>query len=150
MSELANILEQARERAEDADLPYSGVVTPVEAWRLLQDLPGTRLVDVRTHAEWQFVGVVPGAELIEWQTYPLMARNPRFLEQLRSKVDPEAVVLFLCRSGVRSHEAAALAAAHGYAEAYNIQEGFEGDRDENQQRGRRWGWKAAGLPWINA
>lgn len=149
MSEVATILQKARERGEDQDLPYSGAVTPAEAWYLVQHLPGAKIVDVRTHPEWQFVGVVPGAELVEWKSYPQMQTNPDFLLQLKAKTDPENVVLFLCRSAVRSHDAAALAAAHGYTEAYNILEGFEGNCDENQQRGQRWGWKAAGLPWIN-
>jgi len=150
MTEINQILQMARDRAEDADLPYSGAVTPAEAWQLFQQLPNVKIVDVRTQPEWQFVGVIPGSELIEWKSYPVMELNPRFLEQLKAKVDPENIVLFLCRSAVRSHEAAALAASHGFSEAYNILEGFEGDRDEHQQRGRRWGWKAAGLPWVNA
>lgn len=149
MSEAARILQQARERSEDNDLPYSGAVTPREAWVLLQSLPGVKIVDVRTQPEWQFVGVVPGSELIEWKRYPLMALNPDFMNRLKAVVDRENLVLFLCRSGVRSHEAAALAAQHGYTEAYNVLEGFEGDKDENQQRGRLNGWKAAGLPWVN-
>lgn len=149
MSQLAHILQLARERADDFDLPYSGAVTPQEAWALMQGLPGVKIVDVRTQPEWQFVGVVPQAELIEWKRYPLMSLNPDFLTRLKAAVDRESMVLFLCRSGVRSHEAAALAAQHGYTESYNILEGFEGDKDENQQRGKCNGWKAAGLPWIN-
>lgn len=149
MSQSAKILQAARERADEFDLPYSGAVTPEEAWALLQSLPGVKLVDVRTQPEWQFVGVVPGSELIEWKRYPLMALNSDFLTRLKTAVDPENLVLFLCRSGVRSHEAAALAAQHGYTEAFNVLEGFEGDKDDLQQRGKLNGWKAAGLPWIN-
>ena len=149
MSQSAHILQVARERGEDTGLPYSGALTPREAWALYQSLPGVKIVDVRTQPEWQFVGVVPGAELIQWKRYPLMEVNQDFLAQLKAAVDPERVVLFLCRSGVRSHEAAALAAQHGYTAAFNILEGFEGDKDQNQQRGRLNGWKAAGLPWIN-
>lgn len=149
MSQSAKILQVARERSEEFDLPYSGAVTPEEAWTLIQSLPGVKLVDVRTQPEWQFVGVVPGSELIEWKRYPLMALNPDFLSRLKAAVDPENMVLFLCRSGVRSHEAAALAAQHGYTEAFNVLEGFEGDKDDLQQRGKLNGWKAAGLPWIN-
>lgn len=149
MSQAARILQIAHERRDDHDLPYSGAVTPQEAWALLQGLPGVKIVDVRTQPEWQFVGVVPGSELIEWKRYPLMNQNPDFMTRLKTVVDPENLVLFLCRSGVRSHEAAELAARHGYTEAFNILEGFEGDKDELQQRGKRNGWKAAGLPWIN-
>ncbi|SFN28917.1 thiosulfate sulfurtransferase [Formivibrio citricus] len=149
MSQAAQILELARERALDENLPYSGAVTPAEAWALYQALPNVRIVDVRTRAEWQFVGIVPDAELIEWKSYPLMNLNPDFLSQLKSKVDPECIVLFLCRSAYRSHEAAMLAAQHGYSEAYNVLEGFEGEKDAHQQRGRLNGWKSAGLPWVN-
>ncbi len=149
MSETSEILCRARERAEDEELPYSGAVTPNEAWRLYQVLPNVRIVDVRTHPEWQFVGIIPGAELIEWKRYPLMNQNPDFITQLKSKVDPECLVLFICRSAIRSHEAATLAAAHGYSEAFNVLEGFEGERDGSQQRGRLNGWKFAGLPWVN-
>lgn len=149
MSEMQRILVRARERAEESDLPYSGAVTPAEAWALCQGLSNVRIVDVRTRAEWQFVGIVPDAELIEWKSYPLMTLNPDFMKQLKSRVDPECVVLFLCRSAVRSHEAAALAAAQGYCEAFNILEGFEGARNERQQRGYSNGWKAAGLPWLH-
>jgi len=106
------------------------------------------VVDVRTHAEWQFVGVVPDALLIEWKRYPDMALNPEFLTQLKAQVDPQNVVLFMCRSGARSHDAAVLAAKHGYSEVYNILEGFEGDKDEQQHRGKRNGWKGRGLPWV--
>lgn len=149
MSDTNEILERARERALDSNLPYSGAVTPREAWLLCQALPNVRIVDVRTRPEWQFVGIVPEAELIEWQSYPLMQRNPDFMQQLKNRVDSECIVLFLCRSAVRSHEAALLAAEHGYSEAHNILEGFEGARNNQQQRGCLNGWKAAGLPWVN-
>lgn len=149
MSQAAHILQFAHERRDEFDLPYSGAVTPQEAWTLCQSLPNVKIVDVRTQPEWQFVGVVPDSELIEWKRYPLMALNPDFMTRLQATVDRESLVLFLCRSGVRSHEAAELAARHGYTEAFNILEGFEGDKDEFQQRGKRNGWKAAGLPWIN-
>lgn len=149
MSHADEILRMAHERAEDENLPYSGAVTPGEAWQLCQALPNVRIVDVRTRAEWQFVGIVPGAELIEWKSYPHMNLNPDFMMQLENAVDSECVVLFLCRSAIRSHEAAELAARNGYSEAYNILEGFEGVRDSNQQRGKLNGWKVAGLPWVN-
>lgn len=147
MSTAASILATARNRGQELDLPYSGLLTPQEAWEILQAQPNAKLVDVRTHAEWQLVGAVPGATLIEWQHFPHMDRNTDFLAQLRNSVGPQAIVLFLCRSGVRSHAAAELAAAHGYCECFNIQYGFEGDKDANQQRGKLNGWKAAGLPW---
>ncbi|WP_255991492.1 rhodanese-like domain-containing protein [Chitinolyticbacter albus] len=148
MTAVNDILLRARERAAQLGLPYSGAVTPAEAHALTQALPNARIVDVRTAAEWQFVGVVPGAELIEWKRFPDMALNPDFLGQLQTRIDRQSVVLFLCRSGARSHDAAILAASHGYAEAYNILEGFEGDKDGAQHRNTVNGWKAADLPWV--
>lgn len=148
MSQFNEILENARGRAVSKGLSYAGEVTPTEAWALVQSIPNAKIVDVRTHAEWQWVGVVPGAELIEWKSYPGMVSNPHFLTQLKTAVDSEAVVLFLCRSGARSHDAAALAAEHGYTAAMNILEGFEGDKDAAGHRGSKNGWQAAGLPWT--
>lgn len=148
MSQFNEILENARSRAVSKGLSYAGEVTPTEAWALLQAIPSAKIVDVRTSAEWQWVGVVPQAELIEWKSYPGMAANPHFMTQLKAAVDSEAIVLFLCRSGARSHDAAALAALHGYTAAMNILEGFEGDKDAAGHRGSKNGWQAAGLPWT--
>jgi len=146
---VASILAAAHQRALERDLPYSGAVTPAEAGSLLAAFPGTTLVDVRTRAEWDYVGRVPGSILIEWNTYPEGTRNPGFLEQLRGAVaDAEAPVLFLCRSGVRSDQAARAAKAAGYSRAFNVLEGFEGDKDASGQRGHRNGWRYARLPWI--
>lgn len=148
MSQPQDILDLARQRGLVMELGYAGAVTPTEAYTLLTQFSGPiHLVDVRTHPEWFFVGQVPQAELIEWQQYPLMEPNPDFLRQLQAKVPSSDVVLFLCRSGARSHLAAELAAANGYVQAYNILEGFEGDKDARAQRGFKNGWKAAGLPW---
>ena len=108
---------------------------------------GAKLVDVRTRAEWDWVGRIPGAIEIEWQSYPGGQPNHDFLAQLRRQVDPESLVMFICRSGVRSHNAASLATEAGYTESYNILEGFEGNVDANGQRGKVGGWRLAGLPW---
>lgn len=143
-----NILAAAAARGEQLGLSYSGAVSPAEAWDLRQQLPDTVIVDVRSAAEWQFVGVVPDAVRIELRTYPGMVPNPGFVTQLQQQVDKSATVLFICRSGARSDEAARLAAEAGYRQVYNVLEGFEGDRDEAQHRGRVNGWKAAGLPWM--
>jgi rhodanese-related sulfurtransferase len=105
-------------------------------------------VDVRTRAEWDWVGRVPGAVEIEWMLYPGNEPNAHFLAQFKRQVDPEALVMFLCRSGARSNAAANLAAASGYTNAYNILEGFEGDKDANGHRNKVGGWRHAGLPWI--
>jgi rhodanese-related sulfurtransferase len=107
-------------------------------------------VDVRTRPEWELVGHVPGAALVEWQRYPDGTRNERFLDELADVADPDDTVLFLCRSGHRSHHAAAAAAAAGFGRAYNILEGFEGDRDPSGQRGTLGGWRKRGLPWVQS
>jgi rhodanese-related sulfurtransferase len=147
MGQLTDLLALARARAGELGLPYSGALTPREAHEVWRLAPGARLVDVRTRAEWDWVGRVPGAVEIEWQGYPGNQPNPNFLAQLRQQVDREALVLFLCRSGVRSHRAAALAMEAGYTECYNVLEGFEGDKDAHGQRGKVGGWRLAGLPW---
>ncbi|QNM96931.1 rhodanese-like domain-containing protein [Chitinimonas koreensis] len=147
MSLTNDILQRAQARAAQLGLPYSGALTPDEAHTLLAALPNARLVDVRTHAEWQFVGTPEGAVKVEWKSWPGMTPNPHFIDQLRHQVDAEHALFFLCRTGGRSHEAAALAASQGFAECYNVLEGFEGDRDEAGQRGRVNGWKARNLPW---
>jgi rhodanese-related sulfurtransferase len=150
MGQLAAILELARRRGEAKGLTYTGEVTPEEAWTLLQHAPGTILVDVRTHAEWNWVGRVPHAVEIEWMHWPERDLNPNFLKQLEAQVDKEALVVFLCRSAARSHSAAMLATEHGYTQCYNILEGFEGDKDADQQRGNIGGWRKAGLPWSQS
>jgi rhodanese-related sulfurtransferase len=122
-------------------------VLPAEAQTLLQALPGAVLVDVRTQAEIDWVGFVPGALHIEWQRYPGGMANPDFLAQLQAEVPSDRPVLFLCRSGGRSHAAAAQAAQAGYARSFNVLEGFEGDRDAQGHRNVQGGWRAAGLPW---
>jgi rhodanese-related sulfurtransferase len=146
---VASILAAAQQRAVDRALPYSGAITPTEASTLLAGIPGAKLIDVRTRAEWDYVGRVPGSILVEWNTYPDGARNPAFLEQLRDvAADVEAPVLFLCRSGQRSDQAARAAKAAGYSRAFNVLEGFEGDKDASGQRGHVNGWRNARLPWV--
>lgn len=142
------ILERARARAEQMGLPYEGAVTPAEAHELLQSLPTANLVDVRTRAEWDWVGRIPGATEIELLTYPGNQPNPTFVEQLEKHVDKNAPALFICRSGGRSHNAAMLASRAGYARCFNVLEGFEGDRDSAGHRSTTGGWRAAGLPWT--
>lgn len=148
MGNLTDILNLARSRAEALERPYQGELLPQEAYKLLQLAPGAKLVDVRTRAEWDWVGRVPGAIEIEWNQYPGGVRNPNFIAEIKRQVDPEALVLFLCRSGVRSIGAATAATEAGYANCYNILEGFEGDKDANGHRGNIGGWRKHGLPWI--
>ena len=111
MGTLSDLLSLAHERAENLGLPYQGALTPAETWQVMQLAPGAKLVDVRTRAELDWVGRVPGAVEIEWKSYPSMQENPNFLAQLKHQVDPEALVLFLCRSAARSDSAARLASA---------------------------------------
>ncbi|MEZ5615869.1 MAG: rhodanese-like domain-containing protein [Rhodocyclaceae bacterium] len=147
MGKLGELLALAQKRALELGLPYEGALTPAEAYGVLQMAPGAKLVDVRTRAELDFVGRIPGAVEIEWQFYPGFAPNRHFMVELKQQVDPESLVLFICRSGHRSHRAAALATESGYPDCYNVLEGFEGDRDARGQRGKVGGWRAAGLPW---
>ena len=148
MGKLKESVTLAQQRAEALGLAYKGALTPQEAAELLHLAPGARLVDVRTRAEWDWVGRVPNAVEIEWNQYPGGVRNPNFMAELKRQVDPESLVMFLCRSGVRSDGAATLATQAGYGDCYNILEGFEGDKDANGQRGKIGGWRHAGLPWI--
>ncbi len=150
METLAAILEKAQQRAQQLGLPYKGALLPMEAYYVLQEHTQAQLVDVRSRAELDWVGRIPGATEIELRSYPGMQPNPGFLDQLARQVDRNLPVLFICRSGARSNQAAAMATDMDFAECYNILEGFEGDRDENGQRGKVSGWKAAGLPWVQS
>ena len=142
------ILQKARERARQLGISYGGALTPVEAHEVWRNAPGAKLVDVRTRAEWDYVGRIPGAVEIEILTYPGNRPNAAFVTELENKVDKTAPVLFICRSGGRSHNAAMLAQEAGYSQAYNVLEGFEGDRDSQGHRNTTGGWRAAGLPWT--
>ena len=143
------VLETARERAKQNQLPYAGVVTPQEAFTVLQNNPSAILVDVRTRAELELVGRVPQSTHIEWAFYPGMVANAEFASQLQAQVDKGLTVIFMCRTGGRSHNAAVLAQQLGYLDAYNMAEGFEGDANSLRQRTMINGWRHAGLPWTN-
>lgn len=147
MGRLTDLLKLAQERGRELGLPYAGALTPQEAYEIWQLAPGAKLVDVRTRAEWDWVGRIPGAIEIEWLSYPDNKANTHFLPQLKQQVDDEALLMFLCRSGQRSHQAAALASQGANSTCYNVLEGFEGDKDANGQRGKVGGWRRAGLPW---
>ena len=150
MKDISEILNKAARRAGEMNLPYAGALLPAEAYELMRDAPNAKLVDVRTRAEWDFVGKPSGSIPIEWQTYPGAQPNPGFLEQLKTHVGKDAIVMFLCRSGARSHSAAAAASQVGYAHSYNILEGFEGDKNAQGHRASVGGWKFAGLPWVQS
>ena len=147
MGALTDILNLAKARSEELGLPYAGALTPTEAHTIWREAPGCRLVDVRTRAERDWVGRIPGAIEIEWQSYPEGARNPNFLQQLKHQAEAGDLILFICRSGARSHQAAMLATQAGFGNAYNVLEGFEGEVDARGQRGKVGGWRHAGLPW---
>ncbi|MDD2833404.1 MAG: rhodanese-like domain-containing protein [Methylotenera sp.] len=154
MAEIKDILNLAEKRGAEKGLSYAGAVTPQEAYQILEADQSAILIDVRTKAELDLVGRVPVALHVEWATYPGMVANPDFTEQLQSlldqrKVAKEAVLLFLCRTGARSHHAATVAEALGYHHALNILEGFEGEANSLKQRTLINGWKQAGLPWTN-
>jgi len=142
------ILAAARERAQQSNLSYAGAMLPAEAHLLMQSLPEARLVDVRTRAELDWVGQVPGSVKVEWNTWPGGNRNPDFIAEIEALIGKDAIIMLLCRSGVRSHNAAIALTQAGYANAYNVLQGFEGDKDPNGQRNRLGGWRAAGLPWT--
>lgn len=150
MADIEAIFKAARERARAQGLPYEGALLPAEAHAILQNQTGAKLVDVRSRAELDFVGRVPGSVEIEWKSYPGMRPNSQFVDQLKQQVPADAVVMFLCRSGGRSHETAAAAAQAGYRDAYNVLEGFEGDRDAGGHRNTTGGWRARGLPWSQS
>ncbi len=124
---------------------YAGDLTPEMAWQWVQDGRAV-LVDVRTDAEREWVGFVPGALGLAWKQWPGMALNPHFDEGVRQAAASGQALLMLCRSGVRSIAAAQRATELG-ARAYNVLEGFEGDPDAEGHRGRLGGWRKRGLPW---
>ncbi|MGR3514796.1 MAG: rhodanese-like domain-containing protein [Paracoccaceae bacterium] len=137
-----------------------GEVDPVQAWDILKTESDSRLIDVRTRAEWQFVGVPDIGEtsreplFIEWSRFPDMSLNHAFAEEVEAAIGQEAPgpLLFLCRSGARSLKAAMAVAGHyarkgGTLTCLNVAEGFEGDLDATGHRGDHNGWKARGLAW---
>ncbi|MCL2831412.1 MAG: rhodanese-like domain-containing protein [Betaproteobacteria bacterium] len=150
MGRLSDLLALAQERTLELELPYKGALTPREAYEVVQLAPGAKLVDVRTRAELDWVGRIPGAIEIEWLHYPSNALNEHFIPQLRQQVNPQSLVLFICRSGVRSYAAAIAAIGAGYESSYNVLEGFEGDKDSSGQRNNLGGWRYAGLPWTQS
>ena len=146
---LEKILAVAAERALTRSLPYAGEVTPNEAGILFFG-HDAKIVDVRSRFENEYIGRISGSSLVSWKYWPSGETNPNFLEGLAAVCSTSDVVLFLCRSGVRSHATAKIAVDAGYTRAFNIIEGFEGDLDHLKQRGNRGGWRKAGLPWMQS
>ena len=134
MSDQHEILQLAQKRGSESGLPYAGAMTPREAFEMLQQNPEFLLIDVRTQAELALVGRVPAALNIEWAFYPGMVQNQDFAKQLSEKVDKNQTLIFMCRTGGRSHNAATVAATLGYTQAYNMLEGFEGEANSLNQR----------------
>jgi rhodanese-related sulfurtransferase len=140
--------------APPSSLEYAGDISAAQAWEQLEADPKVQLVDVRTAAEWNFVGLPDLSSLgrqvhcVEWQAFPTGARNPGFVIEAGQVLNnKDAPVLLLCRSGARSRAAAIALTQAGFSKAFNIAGGFEGDTDEEGHRGNRNGWKADNLPW---
>ena len=133
-------------------------VDVASAWEGLKTNSRAQLVDVRTRAEWTYVGIPDlgslgkRAVLVEWQTFPDQSVDPRFAERLANELQALGVqsdddLFFICRSGSRSLAAAKVMASAGYRACHNVSEGFEGPLDDERHRGALQGWKAIGLPW---
>ena len=141
-----DIKKKAAERARKMGLTYAGALLPSEAHALMK--AGAKLVDVRTKPELLYVGQIPGSIALEWQSYPGGRPNPGFIGELATVTKKDEPVMFICRSGARSHGAAEAAMEAGWRETYNVLEGFEGDKDDQQHRNSVGGWRKAGLPWV--
>ncbi|MGH6821762.1 MAG: rhodanese-like domain-containing protein [Methylocella sp.] len=132
---------------------HKGDVTPVEAYQRLQNNAAAVLIDCRTQPEWVFVGVPAVERLIRlsWQVFPAMQVNGQFVTEIeRMGLPKDTEVLVICRSGARSASAASALTDAGYTNAWNVAQGFEGDKNENGHRSSVGGWKAAGLPWVQS
>lgn len=134
---------------------YEGDLTAAEAWKFLEEDPDAVLIDVRTAAEWVYVGFPDLSPLgrsivcVQWRQWPNMDVNPQFVPNTEAEgVTRDRPLLLMCRSGARSREAAIALTEAGFGPCYNISDGFEGDLDETRHRGRENGWKVVGLPWI--
>jgi len=151
MGRITELLDTAHRRSQSNSWSIAGALLPDEAHELLQIAPGTRLIDVRSHAELELNGTIPGALHVEWQSWPGWVLNPHFLAQLAQATDPESLLLFICRSGHRSHRAAAACTEAGRGSCYNVLEGLEGDLNKaTGHRNELNGWKLRKLPWAQS
>ena len=132
---------------------HQGDISPAEAYQRLQNNPAAVLIDVRTQPEWAFVGV-PGVDRLmrlSWQAYPQMQVNEGFANSVaKAGIPKDAEIFCICRSGARSAAAASALTEAGFTNAWNVAQGFEGDKDAQGHRGTVGGWKAAGLPWVQS
>jgi rhodanese-related sulfurtransferase len=138
---------------------YSADLLAADAYALLAGEASSVLIDVRTQAEWAYVGT-PDLEplgktpfFLEWQSFPSMRVDEHFAGRLAATlqsagVERGATLVFLCRSGARSRHAAIAMTTAGWAPCINVLDGFEGRLDASRKRGRAGGWKAVGLPWM--
>ncbi len=136
------------------NLNYAGNLTSKEAWDSLQEVDNCQLIDCRSSAEWNFVGVPDLSSLnkkvyfIEWQKSPFMEKNDNFLNEITdSGLSKDTKMIFICRSGARSRSAAEFLTNHGYKNCFNFSDGFEGIHDISGHRGNVNGWKFSKLPW---
>lgn len=150
MGKITEILTVAQQRAKEMKLLYEGALLPQEAYEIWQAAPGAKLVDVRSRAELEFVGRIPGAVEVEWALYPGMKANPNFMAALAQQVDREALLIFICRSGGRSHFAANAATQAGYSDCYNVLIGVEGELNAEKHRDLASSWRGLGLPWVQS
>lgn len=134
---------------------YEGDLTSAEGWKFLEEDPEALLIDVRTIAEWVYVGLPDLSQLgrtvvcVQWLQWPNMATNPDFISHLEAEgVTRDRPLLVICRSGARSRDASVALTAAGFGPCYNISDGFEGDLDGTKHRGISNGWKVANLPWV--
>ncbi|BBO59871.1 rhodanese-like domain-containing protein [Mycoavidus sp. B2-EB] len=152
MSMLEQLYIQAQTRGLEHGLPYAGALTPTEAFEILKMDGVARLIDVRTRAELDWVGrpAVNASQYshIEWISYPTGAPNMSFINQLSEISSFETPLFLICRSAGRSKFAAAAATQAGFTRAFDILEGFEGDRDSHGHRNTINGWRWQGLPWL--
>lgn len=131
-------------------------VSPTEAWELLEKNPSAVIIDVRSSMEFLFVGHAKGSVHVPWIDAPDWTVNPHFIPEVRKVMlggvglgehASDAPVVLICRSGKRSLEAGKLLIENNFAEVYNVEEGFEGELDEQHHRSTRGGWRYHGLPW---
>jgi rhodanese-related sulfurtransferase len=145
----ASPLVSAERRGRAEGLSYRGGLTPPEAYAAWKSVDGAVLIDIRTEAELELVGRIPGAINIEWKLFPGWELNPSFVTSVQRKYAPETVLILICRSGIRSDEAAVKLAKAGFENVYQVLEGFEGVLDDAGQR-RVNGWRSYNLPWNQA
>ena len=125
---------------------------PKETWALLQQQPDALFVDVRMEIESQYVGRPPGVINIPWYEYPALKPDPQSFVQAVEKLakSKDQTVVLICRSGVRTVDAGIALEKAGFTNVVNVLDGFEGELDDNDQRGREGGWRFEGLPWTQS